>query len=103
MPLSLGDVEVTIGGFQLSGWFAADGSSINDLEVIGLMDTRPIDTAFGQDVCTLASIVGDKCIACPDGKVECLELNLTSNAPGEYDAGVSIDRSYDPSADPDCE
>lgn len=72
-------VDVT--DVALVGTFAADESSIEDAEVIGLFDTRGMDEQFGGGegaMCDLMPSFGEECQKCDDGKYFCLPFHATN-------------------------
>jgi hypothetical protein len=95
------DLTLTISGFKFSGTFEADGSAVNDVVATGLIDTRPLDTLAGADVCLLATLAGNPCVKCTDGTTECLEAEITGDRAAR-DRRVNIDRTYDYTLDPVC-
>jgi hypothetical protein len=102
VPTAGGDL--TIEDLLITATFNADATSLLDIDITGLLDTRPIDVMLGQnegDVCALASTFGDTCEACGDGEDFCLAVWMTADE-APYVAGVDIDETYDPAQDSNC-
>ena len=74
MILPVGGEELTIEDFGLRATFNSDGSSIENILFIGRADTRALDTLLGSNTCTMATLLGDTCVPCNDGKVKCLDM-----------------------------
>ncbi|TVQ89010.1 MAG: hypothetical protein EA397_15910 [Deltaproteobacteria bacterium] len=80
--VSVSGNDVVIEDLFLAGSFAPDGSSIQGVELSGIIDTRPFKdlVADGGDaeddaVCELAVTLGVDCVECPDGTgVYCIAL-----------------------------
>ena len=68
--------DFTIDSAYIGGTFIEDGDALRDITISGRLDTRPLDGAFNLDVCSLVSLVGDTCTACPDNVVKCLDVHL---------------------------
>jgi hypothetical protein len=58
----------------ITGTFDGSYETIEDGVFEGLIDTRPLDEAFGQDVCDLVGAFGAACVTCADGAEKCLEF-----------------------------
>lgn len=102
------DAEWIAGGFTIpvydltyAGTFVPDGSEVQDAQITGLIDTRPLDYLIGADSCSLLASLGDTCIDCPDGEPVCLFMDvMAGSAPLVPD--LSIDPDIDPTANADC-
>ena len=92
---------VTIENFKFTGTFAAGGDELVDITITGLLDTRAVDVLLDQDTCSLVAFLGDKCVACGDGKKKCLDTEMTADQ-ATWIPDLDIDESYDPAADPAC-
>jgi hypothetical protein len=94
-------IAFTIFDLYAEGVIADDGESVSDVVVTGLLDTRALSEVLGSDLCGLAAEFGDDCVACPDGEVVCLAMEIQDpSAPWRED--VWIDAAIDPEADPIC-
>jgi len=104
IPYALPDLGVTleIEEFQFAGTFEADGSNLLDVTATGIIDTAPLSKLAGTDICLVAGLAGNPCVACPGGGTTCLDVELYA-AQVPLDARVDIDRSYDWTTDPDCD
>jgi hypothetical protein len=71
---------VTVGDLELSGTFAADGSSFGGGVFTGLVDTRPLSLVEnpegdGSDLCNVVAGLGIECEVCPtDSQPYCLSI-----------------------------
>lgn len=93
--LSAGSTSVPVYDLTFGGTFSADGNELGGVEVTGLIDARPITDSLGTDVCAVLPMFGDSCIACPDGVVQCIALDVL-DAAAPYASGVTVD------PDPTC-
>jgi hypothetical protein len=100
--LAAGSTSVPVYGLIFGGTFSADGSKIEQVEVSGLIDARPISSSQGIDVCAALPAFGDECVACSDGEVACIALDvLDSTAP--YQADFTVNTAIDPANDSHCD
>ena len=89
--------DVNVWDLGMSGTFAADGESLLDVQITGMLDVREF-TVGSAEACDVVTFLGDKCVACPNDGVEgCLEVDATMDA-AYYAPGVSID----PTLVPEC-
>lgn len=81
---------------SIAGTFTIDGTSIENMLVSALADTRYISRQLGFDVCGIFP-----CESCPDGNNSCTELIIQdANAPWEQ--GLRIDPNVNPGSYPEC-
>jgi hypothetical protein len=99
--LDAGGVAVDIYELAISGRFSDDGSEANDVVITGQIDTRGISESMSIDVCAFASSFGDTCVACPDGEVACLDLEV-HDATAPWRDSLVLDPLQDPSTDRAC-
>lgn len=99
--LSSGSTEVPVYDLQFTGTFATDAGSIRNTEVTGLIDSRPVSDSLGYDICDFLPLYGDECVACPDGEVKCIALDIIDSS-SPYDSTVIVDAAIDPSTDSHC-
>ena len=100
--LVAGSTSVPLYALSFSGTFNADGSEIAQVAVSALIDARPISSSQGVDVCAALPSFGDECVACPDGEIGCVALDvLDASAP--WQADLTVDANVDPSNDPHCD
>lgn len=79
--LSVAGYSVTIDDLEITGAFAADGSSLQGATLAGSIDTRPLAPLVGVEgddgVCELLGGFGIACVACSDGSGDfCLALEV---------------------------
>lgn len=86
--LRIGGAEVPAYDFHVSGYFQEGGGAIDQLNLTGLLDTRPLTDGFGFDVCAFAGAAGDDCEACPDGEILCLAMDIVQVATPRQEGGV---------------
>ena len=78
LPLGIQGINTQLGAVQLTGEFAADGSSINEITLRSMIDTRPLVPLVAPGgapdaVCQLVAAFGIACETCPsDGQPLCL-------------------------------
>ena len=80
LDLTVAGVDVSISDFSITGRFDSTHDAMIDMEVTGLLDTRPLDPILGGDpgaVCGLVVAFGISCIECPDGAESCLAVEVT--------------------------
>ncbi len=99
--LVAGSTSVPLYDLAFGGSFNPDGSEIAQLEVSALIDSRPISSSQGIDVCAALPSFGDECVACPDGEVACIALDV-SDASAPWQTDLTVDANIDPSNDPHC-
>jgi hypothetical protein len=99
--LTSGGTVVPVYELKFTGTFNADGSAVTNSEVTGLIDSRPVSDSLGMDICDLLPIYGDSCVACPDGEIACIALDVQDRS-SPLEAGLVIDPAIDPSTDPHC-
>ena len=83
---------ITLTDVYLSGTFSADLSEIVNGEMNALIDSRPLDSAFGLnegDICSYGSMLGFKCQACADGEDFCIAFSA-SKIRAEYDSKLDL-------------
>ncbi len=94
-------IAFTIHELAMTGVFSDDGTEANDLVLTGLLDTRSLSEGLALDICALAEGFGDACVACPDGEIGCLDLEVhDERAP--WREGLTVDVDHDPTIDPHC-
>ena len=100
--LSADGIPFDLYALGVAATLAEDGSEATDVVLTGLLDTRPLSVGLELDVCALAESFGDLCVACPDGEVGCLTLEVhDGRAP--WREGVTVDVDHDPSTDRYCD
>ena len=109
MPLEVEGFSVVIDDLQLSGAFAADGTSVQGVTLAGKIDTRPLVELVspgGADdaVCVLVSTFGVACEACSDGSGDYCLTVYVDNMVAPEQAGLTIQprTAEDVAADPAC-
>lgn len=80
VTIMYGDTPIPIEQFNLSGTFAADGSTISAGRATGVGDTRYMASLVGKPdddlaaICDLAAAAGVYCTECSDGEPYCLPI-----------------------------
>ena len=77
LTMEASGVAITLFELEVSGVFVDDGDAIEDGEITGLIDTRPLDSLVGGGegaVCDLVGSFGASCEDCPDGDTFCLRM-----------------------------
>jgi len=78
VAIDVQDIAIEIDSLAVSGAYASDLSSIQGVEVAGLIDARKIDLGDSSDLgdlCALAAAFTE-CIPCDDGEAQCLRLRV---------------------------
>ena len=91
--------HILIHDLFLSGSLKADGQSIEEAVLSGLVDTRPLAALIQEDAtedagCTLAESLGATCEPCPGGEVFCLRLHA-DHLRADWLEGVELYRIED--------
>ena len=100
--LAAGSTSVPVYGLTFGGTFRTDGSEIEQVEVSGLIDARPISSSQGVDVCAALPAFGDECVACPDGEIGCVALDVLDSA-APWQADLTVNATLDPADDSHCD
>jgi hypothetical protein len=77
--LSVSGIAASLSDVELGGTWSSDGSTLLDVRLSGLLDTRDLDSLFGGEegaICDLMSSFGAVCEACPDGEDFCLQFTF---------------------------
>jgi hypothetical protein len=83
---------------------AEDYQSLRDVRWAGVVDWRMLTEGYdlyGYDWCDIAATAGDECIACADGAMLCIAFDIRVQQADRVD--ITIDTTYDPTADSACE
>lgn len=104
MDAELGTSSMTIDvyEFAIEGVFTAEADELVDVHISGLVDARPISDSVGMEVCDIIGSFGGACVACPDGEVQCIALDV-EDASAPWMDGLVLDPALDPSTDRYCE
>jgi hypothetical protein len=93
----LANTELVSPDTMLIGAFEDDGQRIVDLELVGLIDIRAIESLLpNTDVCETSASLGEPCEPCPDGTLHCLQAVARIGSVEEledYDLHSSIEAS----------
>lgn len=89
VPSEVGDA--LLAQVQVSGTYSHGGMELDDIHLQGLIDTRPIEpfSPLPVDVCELASMLGEPCVACPDGMMACIATVVTASDAADLGPGVA--------------
>ena len=77
IPTSAPPTTLTIEDLRVEASFANQGTSIVNVVMKGMLDTRGFDPLLGSNTCLLAAAFGDICQACLDGENRCLPVHVT--------------------------
>lgn len=96
VPIGIQDLEV-------NAVLSTDGRELQDVRVVGWIETGTLDELLGASFCDLATSFGERCVRCPSGGTDlCLPFDEALDD-GPWDSGLDVDPTVDPSRDPSCE
>jgi hypothetical protein len=107
LPITVADLTVDITDLDIAGTVLPDGSGIAGARLAGSLDTRDLGDLLpgeeGQSPCELLSGFGAECIACSDGEVACIALDVVDLVASEHDAEIVPRTTEDIDGDASCD
>jgi hypothetical protein len=101
-PIDIAGQEVVIDDAYVHAVFVEDGAAIEDIQISGQLDTTPLATELGFDICN-NPLVPIPCVPCNNdpSSVTCVDVLLTADR-AEWQENIEFDENLDPSLNPSC-